>query len=139
MPKYLQLYGSVEEDVAIVEKNEVILMPKRNPRGLLSWVFWKDLLFDILMPKGYPHAVSDDYLSYQIWDTVQALASSMNSALATEAVLRGAGVGNQVNCLPVYKFKVLKKICYNCPAFLRMKGSFFKKVECKVHIHIFSL
>jgi hypothetical protein len=38
-------------------------------------------------------------MSYQIWDTIQAFASSINSALATEAVLKGAGVGDQVTVM----------------------------------------
>ena len=46
---------------------------------------------------GYPNSVSEDYLTYQVWDTLQALASSLTGALATEAVLRGAGVGDQVD------------------------------------------
>ncbi|ETN80760.1 hypothetical protein NECAME_08966 [Necator americanus] len=44
---------------------------------------------------GYPYSVSEDYLRYQSWDTMQAFASSMTAALATEAVLKGAGVGDQ--------------------------------------------
>ncbi|EYC39133.1 hypothetical protein Y032_0674g1416 [Ancylostoma ceylanicum] len=49
-----------------------------------------------LQNTSYPYSVSEDYLQYQLWDTLQAFASSMTSALATEAVLKGAGVGDQV-------------------------------------------
>ncbi|KAK5974258.1 UPF0420 protein C16orf58 [Trichostrongylus colubriformis] len=55
----------------------------------------KSTLIDIFLPQGYPYSVSVDYLQYQIWDTLQAFASSMTGALATEAVLKGAGVGDQ--------------------------------------------
>ncbi|CAJ0607399.1 unnamed protein product [Cylicocyclus nassatus] len=55
----------------------------------------KTLLINIFLPQGYPYSVSDDYIAYQVWDTVQAFASSMSSALATEAVLKGAGVGDK--------------------------------------------
>ncbi|EYC39134.1 hypothetical protein Y032_0674g1416 [Ancylostoma ceylanicum] len=48
-----------------------------------------------LQNTSYPYSVSEDYLQYQLWDTLQAFASSMTSALATEAVLKGAGVGDQ--------------------------------------------
>ncbi|PAV56709.1 hypothetical protein WR25_04983 [Diploscapter pachys] len=48
-----------------------------------------------MLTGSYPHTVSDDYLEYQIWDTAQALASSLTAALSVEAVLRGAGVGNE--------------------------------------------
>ncbi|KAK6734984.1 hypothetical protein RB195_018282 [Necator americanus] len=50
---------------------------------------------NVFLPQGYPYSVSEDYLRYQLWDTMQAFASSMTAALATEAVLKGAGVGNQ--------------------------------------------
>nr|CAD2202978.1 unnamed protein product [Meloidogyne enterolobii] len=53
------------------------------------------LFAEIFMPQGYPQTVSSDYLEYQKWDTLQAFASSQNGALATLAVLKGAGVGNE--------------------------------------------
>ncbi|KAM3180764.1 hypothetical protein ACTXT7_015674 [Hymenolepis weldensis] len=46
------------------------------------------------LPEGYPKSVSKDYLEYQIWDTVQALASSIIGALAGQAILIGVGVGD---------------------------------------------
>ncbi|XP_031428380.1 RUS1 family protein C16orf58 homolog isoform X1 [Clupea harengus] len=49
----------------------------------------------IFLPQGYPESVSEDYLQYQFWDTVQAFASSLSGTLATQASLRGVGVGNQ--------------------------------------------
>lgn len=61
----------------------------------LSFESVKALFISVFLPNGYPHSVSDDYVSYQVFDTLQALASSLNGALATEAVLRGAGVGDQ--------------------------------------------
>ncbi|XP_053298584.1 RUS1 family protein C16orf58 homolog [Pleuronectes platessa] len=48
----------------------------------------------VFLPQGYPESVSDDYLQYQFWDTVQAFASSLSGTLATQASLRGVGVGN---------------------------------------------
>lgn len=29
------------------------------------------LLSSVFLPQGYPSSVSDDYLEYQIWDTIQ--------------------------------------------------------------------
>ncbi|KAM8845222.1 RUS family member 1 [Spinachia spinachia] len=49
----------------------------------------------VFLPQGYPESVSDDYLQYQFWDTVQAFSSSLSGTLATQASLRGVGVGNQ--------------------------------------------
>lgn len=49
----------------------------------------------VFLPQGYPESVSEDYLQYQLWDTVQAFFSSLSGTLATQASLRGVGVGNQ--------------------------------------------
>nr|XP_033500025.1 RUS1 family protein C16orf58 homolog [Epinephelus lanceolatus] len=49
----------------------------------------------VFLPQGYPESVSDDYLQYQFWDTLQAFSSSLSGTLATQASLKGVGVGNQ--------------------------------------------
>nr|XP_020014226.1 RUS1 family protein C16orf58 homolog isoform X2 [Castor canadensis] len=48
----------------------------------------------VFLPQGFPDSVSADYLPYQLWDSVQAFASSLSGSLATHAVLLGLGVGN---------------------------------------------
>ncbi|KAL2263362.1 hypothetical protein VTK26DRAFT_7083 [Humicola hyalothermophila] len=55
--------------------------------------FAKGLLYAFL-PAGYPHTVTDDYLAYQTYDSLQAFASSITSLLANRAVLEGLGVGD---------------------------------------------
>lgn len=47
------------------------------------------------LPHGFPDSVSSDYLQYQIWDSVQAFASSITGSICTHAVLKGVGVGNE--------------------------------------------
>ncbi|ELK09111.1 RUS1 family protein C16orf58 homolog [Pteropus alecto] len=51
-------------------------------------------LLTVFLPQGFPDSVSPDYLPYQLWDSVQAFASSLSGSLATHAVLLGIGVGN---------------------------------------------
>ncbi|XP_004692009.1 PREDICTED: RUS1 family protein C16orf58 homolog [Condylura cristata] len=51
-------------------------------------------LLALFLPQGFPDSVSPDYLPYQLWDSVQAFASSLSGSLATHAVLVGIGVGN---------------------------------------------
>ncbi|KAE9545914.1 hypothetical protein FO519_010874, partial [Halicephalobus sp. NKZ332] len=51
----------------------------------------KQLFVSLFLPQGYPHTVSEDYTEYQIWDTIQAFASSLNGALSTAAILKGVG------------------------------------------------
>ncbi|KAK3317345.1 vitamin B6 photo-protection and homoeostasis-domain-containing protein [Cercophora scortea] len=51
-------------------------------------------IFYAFLPAGFPHSVTDDYLSYQTYDSLQAFASSITSLLANRAVLEGLGVGD---------------------------------------------
>ncbi|EFX70690.1 hypothetical protein DAPPUDRAFT_60988, partial [Daphnia pulex] len=54
-------------------------------------------LSSVFLPQGYPSSVSDDYLEYQIWDTIQAFASSLSGSLSTRAILEGVGVGSSTS------------------------------------------
>ncbi|KAG2451206.1 hypothetical protein HYH02_003813 [Chlamydomonas schloesseri] len=62
----------------------------RRGWGLLS------VLRAAFLPEGFPESVSPDYLSFQAWDTVQALSSYVRGMLTSAAILRGVGVGQQV-------------------------------------------
>ncbi|PYH99163.1 DUF647 domain protein [Aspergillus ellipticus CBS 707.79] len=53
-----------------------------------------DFLIDVFLPAGYPHSVTDDYVPYQIFDSLQAFSSSIAGLLSSRAVLQGVGVGN---------------------------------------------
>ncbi|XP_074854342.1 RUS family member 1 isoform X2 [Carettochelys insculpta] len=65
--------------------------------GRGGWRSLREIFMSVFLPQGYPESVSTDYLPYQIWDTVQAFASSITGALATQAVLKGVGVGDQTS------------------------------------------
>ncbi|KAK5116678.1 hypothetical protein LTR62_007352 [Meristemomyces frigidus] len=54
---------------------------------------WQGLL-NMFLPAGYPHSVTDDYLEYQIYDSLQAFASSIAGLLSSRAVLSSVGVGD---------------------------------------------
>ncbi|KAI7326964.1 DUF647-domain-containing protein [Hortaea werneckii] len=51
-------------------------------------------LLDVFLPVGYPHSVTDDYLEYQIYDSLQAFSSSIAGLLSSRAVLSSVGVGD---------------------------------------------
>lgn len=51
-------------------------------------------LQSVFMPEGYPESVSEDYLEYQVWDTAQALCSTLSGLLSAKAILTGVGVGD---------------------------------------------
>jgi hypothetical protein len=46
-------------------------------------------------PIGYPKSVKQEYLEYQIYDSVQALCSYLRGILCTHALLISAGVGSE--------------------------------------------
>ncbi|GJP46950.1 hypothetical protein CLOM_g6189 [Closterium sp. NIES-68] len=45
------------------------------------------------LPEGYPESVTDDYLAFQTWDTLQGLSTYIRSMLSTQVLLAGLGVG----------------------------------------------
>ncbi|KAL6707208.1 hypothetical protein ACN47E_004755 [Coniothyrium glycines] len=51
-------------------------------------------LLDVFLPAGFPQSVTDDYIQYQIYDSLQAFSSSIAGMLASRAVLEGVGVGD---------------------------------------------
>lgn len=52
-----------------------------------------NLFLQTFLPIGYPSSVKSEYLTYQIYDTIQALSSYLRSVLCTHALLIAAGVG----------------------------------------------
>ncbi|KAF5308721.1 hypothetical protein FQR65_LT06082 [Abscondita terminalis] len=53
-----------------------------------------DFLREVFLPHGYPDSVSDDYLEYQVWDTLQAFCSTITGTFTTQAILKSVGVGD---------------------------------------------
>ncbi|KAJ9642363.1 hypothetical protein H2201_004755 [Coniosporium apollinis] len=54
---------------------------------------WQRVL-DVFLPAGYPQSVTDDYIEYQIYDSLQAFSSSIAGLISSRAVLEGVGVGD---------------------------------------------
>ena len=48
-----------------------------------------------LLPAGYPDSVTSDYLSFQVFDSLQGLCSYVRGVVSASAVLSGLGVGQQ--------------------------------------------
>ncbi|KAL4868789.1 hypothetical protein BDV12DRAFT_169036 [Aspergillus spectabilis] len=70
---------------------DILASSVSTPRSLDA--LWS-LLFDVFLPAGFPYSVSDDYVSYQVFDSLQAFSSSIAGLLSSRAVLQGVGVGN---------------------------------------------
>eukprot|EP01050_Picozoa_sp_SAG11_P003407 SAG11_NODE_192_length_12931_cov_5.747682_1_plen_120_part_00 len=43
----------------------------------------------------FPTHCAEEYLAYQMWDTIQAMCSYLRGVLATQALLEGVGVGKE--------------------------------------------
>ena len=52
------------------------------------------VLTTTFLPTGYPNSVKSEYLTYQFWDSVQCVSSSIRSVLGTRSMLAGVGVGS---------------------------------------------
>ncbi|CAM0904977.1 unnamed protein product [Alopecurus aequalis] len=59
----------------------------------LSWRRCTDFALQMLLPDGYPHSVSSDYMQYSLWRGVQGVASQINGVLSTQALLYAVGLG----------------------------------------------
>ncbi|PKX95697.1 RUS1 family protein [Aspergillus novofumigatus IBT 16806] len=71
-----------------------VMHPSSTPPSPWSLMTFFNLLVDVFLPSGYPNSVTDDYLPYQIFDSLQAFCSSIAGLLSSRAVLQGVGVGN---------------------------------------------
>jgi len=58
------------------------------------WYKTKCVLSDLFLPIGYPNSVSEGYLQYQFYDSLQGLCSYLRSVVCTSAVLTAVGVGD---------------------------------------------
>ncbi|XP_055709890.1 RUS family member 1 [Phlebotomus papatasi] len=101
---YVTPADSISDQSSIVRvplKSDKIIIKEKN--GLIR------LFQQIFLPHGYPDSVSEDYVEYQIWDTVQAFCSTITGTLTTHAILKGVGVGSDaVNPLSATVTWVLK-------------------------------
>jgi len=88
-------YGSNSEEYTIFDDSTVKLVTPQHQKESNKWNGAKNFIRSAFLPAGYPESVSEDYLEYQSWDTVQAFCSSITGLLATQAVLKGYGVGDE--------------------------------------------
>ncbi|KAH6874732.1 vitamin B6 photo-protection and homoeostasis-domain-containing protein [Thelonectria olida] len=72
----------------------VLSKGKSNNFFFRSMREWRKGLYDAFLPVGFPHSVSEDYLAYQTFDSLQAFFSTITSLLANRALLQGLGVGD---------------------------------------------
>ena len=67
-------------------------LSSERPSSALAYA--RSFLSSLFLPVNYPHSVTADYLSFQVYDTVQASSSYLRGLLCTQAILAGIGVGS---------------------------------------------
>ena len=54
----------------------------------------REVLQQTFLPVDFPHSVRPEYLSYQLYDTIQGISSYLRSSLTARSILAGVGVGS---------------------------------------------
>lgn len=89
--RYLQLG---EQLSPVVKGQPVVPSAWGSIAGCLTLRGLNRELKEMFLPVGYPDSVSEDYLAFQMWDTLQAMCSYLRGVLATQSVLESVGVGD---------------------------------------------
>ncbi|XP_055304546.1 RUS family member 1 isoform X1 [Sitodiplosis mosellana] len=101
---FREKYGTKGEEILYVtpaDQESIVRVPLTrvsvDEKPLISENFALYRIFkNLFLPQGYPDSVSEDYIHYQFWDTVQAFCSTINGTLSTHAILKGVGVGSDI-------------------------------------------
>lgn len=85
--------GQICREFVEDSSGRLIRRPTRSRTSFTSLFY--SFFQEVFLPQGFPDSVSSDYVTYQMWDTMQAFCSSITGALAMKAVLGGYGVGDE--------------------------------------------
>lgn len=96
----------VEDATSEKRKGELSRRMERDERGVVEKVV--SFVKRIYLPAGYPHTVSEDYLSYTLYRITQNLASAIMTVLSTECLLYSVGLGSKVKATAAASAFVLK-------------------------------
>ncbi|KAL0116620.1 hypothetical protein PUN28_009927 [Cardiocondyla obscurior] len=99
---FRESYGSDKETVYVKSKDGFSANEAKLDSTEFQAVRFRiaSVLKQIFLPQGYPSSVHPDYTAYQIWDTVQAFASTITGTLTTHSIMKGIGVGES-NATPL--------------------------------------
>jgi len=97
MVQYLEELSSGEKKLFSVGENGDITFSKTSSLTYqyLRWLSYKglrELFFLLFLPAGFPDSVTEDYIEFQIYDTIQASSSYLRGILCSRSVLIGAGM-----------------------------------------------
>ena len=89
--KWTKLIADCFKDVFVIEQPGTGSTRTFIPEKL--WLRCRDLFMGLMLPDGFPHSVTSDYLEYSLWRGVQGIASQISGVLATQALLYAVGLG----------------------------------------------
>ncbi|CAG5090858.1 Similar to RUSF1: RUS family member 1 (Homo sapiens), partial [Cotesia congregata] len=92
---FCEIYGNDEKKNIFIKSEQHLALEKNNAiiTNETHLFNLKSFLKKVFLPQGFPDSVHPDYIPYQIWDTIQAFASTVLGALTTHSVLQSVGVG----------------------------------------------
>ncbi|KAI4502870.1 hypothetical protein M0802_001914 [Mischocyttarus mexicanus] len=92
---FTEISGNEEENIYVRSKDHRSIINLKtgtnSKKSLLSGIL--SIIKDVFLPQGFPDSVHPDYIPYQIWDTVQAFASTIMGTLTTHSIMQAVGVG----------------------------------------------
>ncbi|XP_076626425.1 RUS family member 1 isoform X1 [Colletes latitarsis] len=92
---FTETYGSEKDRYFVKSKDEQsiteVLSDTTRTKSFYSG--FVSIVKEVFLPQGYPDSVHPDYTLYQVWDTVQAFASTIMGTLTTHSIMQGVGVG----------------------------------------------
>ena len=80
----------------IDNKGYINIVNKKNKSDINNSLQYKIIckLSSILLPIGYPSSVTNEYMEYQLYDTIQELCGYLKGIVMNQASLTGLGVGD---------------------------------------------
>ncbi|XP_054008106.1 RUS family member 1 [Hylaeus anthracinus] len=92
---FTETYGSEKDRYFVKSKDEQTIteLLSDTTRTKSFYASFLSIAKEVFLPQGYPDSVHSDYTLYQIWDTVQAFASTIMGTLTTHSIMQGVGVG----------------------------------------------
>ncbi|CAK9809951.1 RUS family member 1 [Anthophora plagiata] len=92
---FTEAYGSERNKFFVKSKDEqsITELLSDTTRTKSFYSGFISIAKEVFLPQGYPDSVHPDYTPYQIWDTVQAFASTIMGTLTIHSIMQGVGVG----------------------------------------------
>ena len=113
---------------------------KHTPRASIPTTASLSLLQKCIspfLPAGYPSTVTADYTPYQIYDSLQAFASTIAGLLASRAVFVGMGVGSEDVSLVTTMLLYIAQETIGRVATILFAHRFSQRIEAEVKFYRF--